>query len=160
MMNTRNDLSRSIELLTQWLVGAIFVGFRFGSNFTLFFDRETEGFFEGKNLPWQVRLDILEDWWLGSEQEWAKKVSKNGSGVEPDEPVKAFELAKLRWTEGAVVESITADENKLSLFLENGTVLHTLLTQEDEFSYSISENSTESDWSVTLDGEGFHLKTL
>ena len=162
-MNTTSNLSRSIELLSQWLVGAIFIGFRFGSNFTLFFDRQTQGSFEGKSLPWQVRLDLLEVWWLGGEQEWAKKVSEHGSGVEPDEPVKAFELAKLRWSEGAVVESITADENRLDVFLKNGETLHVLLTKEDEFSYSVSENkenSDDSDWSVTLDEEGFHLKTL
>ena len=162
-MNTNNNLSRSVELLNQWLVGAIFIGFRFGSNFTLFFDRQTEGHFEGKSLPWQVRLDLLEDWWIGNEQEWSIKVSENGSVAEPDEPIKAFELTKLRWSEGAVIVSISADENKLSIFFENGTVFHTLLTEEDEFSYSITENTenaTVSDWSVTLDREGFHLKTL
>jgi len=162
-MNATNHLSRSVELITQWLVGAIFVGFRFGSNFTLFFDRQTEASFEGKSLPMQVRLELLEDWWLGSEQEWSQMVVENGVGVEPDEPVKAFELAKLRWSEGAVVESVIANENKLSVLFENGAVLHASLTEEDEFSYSLSENleiSKSNSWSLTLDGEGFHLQTL
>ncbi len=161
-MSATNNLSRSVEFITQWLVGAIFIGFRFSSNFTLLFDRQTEAGFEGKSLPWQLRLDLLEDWWLGSKQEWTKKVSENGVGVEPDEPVKAYELAKLRWSEGAVVESIIANENKLSILFQDGTVLHALLTEEDEFSYSLSENSEDSSdcsCSITLDGEGFHLKT-
>jgi hypothetical protein len=161
-MNATNNLSRSIELITQWLVGAIFIGFRFGSNFTLFFDRQTEANFERKSLPWQIQLDLLEDWWFSNEKEWVKKVAENGVGIEPDEPVKAFELAKLRWSEGAVITSVIADEKNLSLSFENGTVINVLLTEEDEFAYSLSENlerSSEYSWSVTLDGEGFHLKT-
>lgn len=162
-MNATNNITKSVELLTQWLVGAIFIGFRFGSNFTLFFDRQDEAGFEGKNLPWQIRLDLLEDWWIGNEQEWRQKVADKGEGVEADEPVKAFELAKLRWSEGAVISSIIADEARLSISFENGVVIHAQLTGEDEFAYSVYENceaSGDLTWCVTLDGDGFHLRTL
>jgi hypothetical protein len=160
-MDATNNLIKGVELLTQWLMGAIFVGFRFGSNFTLFFDREDEAKFEGKSLPWQIRLDLLEDWWFGNEREWREKVANDGVGVEPEEPIKAFELAKLRWSEGAVVSSVVANETKLSISFENGTVIHVQLTEEDEYTYSARENcevSGVSEWRVTLDGTGFHLK--
>lgn len=161
MMANRNNQSVGIELIINWLINSIFVGFRFGSNFTLFFDRQTEASFNGKVLPSQLKLELLEDWWFGNEKDWQLNVNKNGSGVEPDEPVKAFELAKLRWSEGAIVKSVVADEQGLVLEFENGVFLQVRLTGEDELTYLLSENNIGVEgggWSVALESDGIFSK--
>lgn len=159
---TKNDADKAIDLVGQWLKGAIYVGFRFDSNFTLFFDCNRERSFAGYRLPWQIQLNLLEDWWIGDRQNWAEKVSRDGEGVEPDEPVKAFELAKLRWTEGASISEGLLDERGLKIRFNNGISLETALICEDEYCFSISEfdvSDERSKWSVVLDSEGLHVRT-
>lgn len=155
------SLSQSDKFLTEWLSGALFVGFRFASNFTLYFDLQNEVHFEGQKLPWTFRLEILEDWWFGDKDEWLQKVSEKGESVQPDEPVKAFELAKLRWSGGVMVESISVNEKILTIVFENNIELHVQQTSEDEFAYSLSDysdSSSDCSWSLTLDSVGFYLR--
>lgn len=159
-MNLPSDAE---SLINKWLIGAIFIGFRFGSNFTLLFDRQSESRYGDRILPWHIKLDLFESWFFGDKTEWLKRVQKNGQGVEPDEPVKSFELTKLRWSEGAVVSSVLADDTKLILGFENGTTINVQLSEVDEYAYSIKENR-ESDhnveeWSITLDEEGIFVNT-
>jgi hypothetical protein len=159
---TMTDTNNAIDLARHWLTGAIFVGFRFDSNFTLFFYCERETSFLGSALPRQIELNILEEWWMGDRQDWEEKISCYGVGVEPDEPVKAFELARLRWTGNSSISDLSLDMNGMRIRFENGVIIQTLLTGEDEFCFSISEfgiAEEHSKWSVTCDVAGLHVRT-
>jgi len=162
MASTTNDINKAIDLICQWLIGAIFIGFRFSSNFTLFFDRQSEASFVANSLPWQLELNLLEEWWIGDRQEWQEKVIHNGKGIEPDEPVKAFELTRLRWSGGAVVSDVLLDEKRLLILFQNGVTLQTELTGEDEYSFALTEYGVaeeNSKWSVVCDSDGIYVRT-
>ena len=133
--------SEAKELLKAWLVGASITSFRFGTAFSLELARPVDAHYKKSKLPEFSEMVFLEEWWLGERSEWGKKVISRGAGVEPDEPVKAFELAKLIWSEGNIVCDVSASENSISIKFENSEVIHILCNGEDEFAFSLTEKN-------------------
>lgn len=156
-----NDTERALASIRDVLTGAALVGFRFGSNFTLYFDRRVSAISEGKGkIPWQLQVSILEDWWIGDTEDWNRKVRLLGQGVEPDEPVKAFELARLRWIDNATVLNVFYKERVLSILFACGDTINIQSTGEDEYSFSISgieQEIQESGWGVTCVDAKFYI---
>ena len=140
MINTtENNKNKVTDLLFNWLVGAGFSGFQFGTEFSLFFDKNSVNQYHGNDLPCQLELHILSEWWFGSLENWKQDVNSRGVGVEPCEPVQAFELAKLRWSEGSSVNTIDLSDEALIITFENNTVLVISLKVDDEYAFSLAE---------------------
>lgn len=155
MISTRNDKGTALEILVRWLTGAGFSGFRFDTSFSLFFYRDVSASYMGSELPCASELHLLGDWWVGSTGEWHDKVDKLGVGIEPDEPVKAYELTKLRWSEGTRVKNVSLSENVLAIAFQDETICIAMQT-DDEYAILLKEpgvNEEEAQWSVTCVNE-------
>lgn len=139
--NRMNDRSSAKEILSQWLIGSYFNSFNFGGNFALFFNQPEETKYGDRVLPKDFELFILEDWWIGNRQVWDKKIAELGSGVQPDEPVKAYELAKLRWSEGAQVRRFSLTDDVCEIEFYNGFIICISVTGEDDFCFKANEAS-------------------
>jgi len=158
---TKNDKNTMMELMCAWLTGAGFSGFRFDTAFTLYFIRDKSAAYNGFELPWQIELHLLGDWWIGSFNEWSDKVERLGQGVEPDEPVKASELALLRWSDGASVKNVTLSDEVMIIIFDNKTELSLSLVCEDEYIFSVNEFNVREEatnWSVTCDGDNYYYR--
>lgn len=138
------------------------MGFCFDQIFTVTFNQKRRPVFEGHSFPWSSELCLMEDWWLGDRQEWKRKIKEMGIGVEPSEPVKAFELAALRWSGGAQIAEVKLDRNRLFLGFENGATLQTLPEDVDEFSFGLAEPvvaEPDAIWSVYRDNCGVYIRS-
>ena len=102
----------------------------------------------------QINLSISSDWWFGDKKEWDKIVDKLTNGfnfVEQDEPVLAFELAALRWTDGSVINSVDLSSEKLELKFECGASITIMNHTEMDYAWEIYEekfNDYNNRWSV------------
>lgn len=160
-ITTKNDKHTMVEILFTWLVGAGLNGFKFDTEFSIYFTRDKSASFKGYELPWFIELHLLGDWWFGSLEDWRDKVARLGQGVEPDEPVKASELALLRWSKGAVIEDINFTNQVMTIVFENKTTLSVSLKCEDEYVFMAHEkgvNEEDRNWSVTCDGENYFYR--
>jgi hypothetical protein len=161
MAATKHDLDKALELLFCWLVGSGFSGFKFDTGFSLYFSRGSEGSFCGYSLPWLMELQLLGHWWFGAEKEWLKKIDKIGEGIEPDEPVKAFELTKLRWSEGALVKNVTYKDGIIAIDFANGLRISVSLESDDDYVLMLKEtgvNEKDATWSVVCNGEDMYYR--
>ena len=121
-------MENHIEINKQNIVNllldkAAFTSFWFGCNFSLIFECNR---IENKKLPFSIRLSIEGDWWFGDEGEWKKIVEEMTAGqgyVEPSEPVLAFKLAALRWSDGSIIQKVNLSENKLLISFDSGETI-------------------------------------
>lgn len=153
-----NDLqgNDSIAILKCLLDDTGFAGFSFSTSFSLRFERNHPGTFRGNALPWAVELRLDAPWWIGDHDKWEQRIEKEAplEAPSPEEPLQAFELAKLRWSEGADVSSVECDPKTLKIVFENRTELFVDLEEADSFweivEYGVCE--IDSRWSVTWEG--------
>jgi hypothetical protein len=160
-IKTKNDKSITLEILFDWLIGAGFNGFRFDTAFSLYFYQDSKVFYKGSELPRAIEMHLLGDWWIEPSNEWKKRVEKLGFGIEPDEPIKAYELAKLRWTEGSSIKDITFLDSKISIIFENDVVLSISLQCEDEYAFMVKEVGVyeeDVEWLVTCENGNFFYR--
>lgn len=142
------------NILNVLLEGAGLDAFIFHTNFQLKFCCENRKKFNGKDIPMQINLSISSDWWFGDKKEWDKIVDKLTNGfnfVEQDEPVLAFELAALRWTDGSVINSVDLSSEKLELKFECGASITIMNHTEMDYAWEIYEekfNDYNNRWSV------------
>lgn len=150
-MRAIQDHEQAVEVARALLETTGFSSFRLSTQFTLRFCRNRPMSLHMRPLPMEVELDLLGDWWLDDADEWAKKVAELAppGAVEPEEPVQAYELAALRWTEGTAIESIKLDDHGLSICFQNGRVLTASAALKAEGPAWALYASTE--WSVVSD---------
>lgn len=147
------------ELARALLGGTGLAAFTFSTQFTLSFDRGKAGSLAGSSLPIQVDLVLHCYWFIGDEAEWLERVNGLGdsAGVEPDEPLSAFELAKLRWTPGSCIEAVQVQGVELMLVFENGTKITARPSPDDEgpswLLYAPNGGNEGADrWSLMVEG--------
>jgi hypothetical protein len=151
------DDSRAELLLTDWLKGAGFSGFCLDTSFELRFSREQTNQGEGALVPSQLRLRIESEWWFDDRDAWIDHVATKTvrGSVDPEEPVQAFELACLRWAEGATVEHVSVTVGVLRVRFANGrTITATSGEEEDSIAWLVGEtgiDETQARWSVACE---------
>jgi len=121
-----------IEVLKKFLIGRFMTSFLFNQFFTLEFykDQNTQ------SDAVYIQLQILGDWWFGNKHEWDTKVNKYGKGVEPEEPILAYELALLRWSDGSNIVDIVDQIDNIAILLENKNTIHiSKKSYEDEYAF-------------------------
>ena len=112
----------------------------------------------GHPLPAEVDLELQGDWWFGDLALWQQRVARLAppGSVEPAEPVQAADLAALRWTSGATVESTEISAGSLSILFCNGTLLTASSSKDDgaaAWSLTVAaEREPDASWSVVSDG--------
>ena len=131
--------------------------FIFDTNFRLKFECKVEKEFEGKKLPREVTLSILSDWWFGNKENWdytVKKMTEGCNFVEPEEPVLAFKLAALRWSDGSDIVSVNISAQEIDLMFRCGETVTILNNYKHEIAWEIFEtnfNNVNDCWSVVCD---------
>lgn len=135
------------NILNYLLEDADFLSFSFDCNFSLVFCCKQKDDIE---LPTYITLTIEGDWWFGNKSTWnhiVKEMTENNNYIEPEEPVLAFKLAALRWSDGAAISKIELSEKYLFISFYSGD------------SISIS-NQTNMDCEVTWEivESGFDIK--
>lgn len=140
-----------------------FTGFSFDTNFTLKFSRYKDVYYKDKKLPSEIKLMILTDWWFDSRKDWFRKVESfnNYNAVEPEEPVQAFELAMLRWSDGADVKNMEMNEEYMSIIFENGKSISVLCESDEDYAWIIEGNTAYSDdpkWSVVCEDKEIYVE--
>ena len=151
---TVEDREAACLLLHELLHGAGFVTFTFGCNFSLCFGRMPRSV-GGIGLPPEVRLELEAEWWFGERRGWEEKVLAMAppGHVEPAEPVRAFELATLRWQEGAEIAQVGVEEGLLRLRFGNGRVLSALCHTEMGWGWSVQGSFGGASWSVVAEDD-------
>ena len=123
----------------------------------------TQKKFLDETFPEELALVLEDDWWVDSaEMNWScfynELAPKNH--IEPDEPVKAYLLALLRWSDGAVVKDVVFDDEKISIIFENNWKVSISLKNKEESLFcltGVSSMGNDSKWSVTYEnGEFYH----
>ncbi|WP_052555571.1 hypothetical protein [Enhygromyxa salina] len=157
-MRTKQDGAQGERVAQALLSGAGFSAFTFSTSFSLRFSRDRPGSLLGYPLPAEVELDLDARWWLDDEQEWKAKVARLApeGAVEPEEPVQAYELAALRWTEGTTVVSVVVSAGMISVRFGNGRLLTATGNAEDDGrAWTLSETGVaekSARWSVCSEG--------
>lgn len=157
----RNMQINKHNIVNLLLDKAGFSFFRFDCNFSLIFQCNP---IKNRKFPFSVRLSIEGDWWFGDEDEWKRTVEEMTAGqgyVEPDEPVLAFKLAALRWSDGSNIQKVNLSENKLFLSFDSGETI-SILNYADydcECAWEIVEcgyndNKPDDYWWVSCDTSG------
>lgn len=156
-----NKNKKDIEIiLKDLLVGMYLTEFGFHTSFVLKFSRnDTNDVHSVKELS----LQILSDWWFNSKCEWDTRVKNMTLGetlVEPEEPVLAYDLARLRWSEGTQIESVEFSRSKLLLYFKNGEYISILNNSEEDYDWTLNETNfdeKEKPYSIICEAGTLHM---
>ena len=161
-MNARLlTVDEASALVGRFLRDAGFAGFIFDTGFTLVFDRGGGG----PDGPSRVRLQVDAGISVGDHDSWTRLVEQMApqGHVEPDEPVLAFELARIRWTSGSEVESWCLQNESLTINMRSGDVLHIECSTDDPGrSWTLQEDGVteaNSRWSLVAEAGQFFGRT-
>lgn len=161
---TRQDKAKAESLTCALLEGTGLSGFWFGTSFTLRFERSDMKYFNSHKLPWAVELQLLGEWWFNTKEKWCQTVERLAAKetAEPEEPAQAYELVRLRWSEGSTVKAVSFDDEKMAITFANGTFLSASLNSTEDYAWRISvPDICESDeqWSVVCEEGKLFLRT-
>lgn len=157
-----DEENRSVRLINLLFEGSNFTGFMFGCHFILMFSRSSERFFEGKRVPKEFKLTIMSDWRFGSNKEWEtyKKKFDTNNFVEEDEPVQAFLLTALRWSENSMVVGVDFCNDEICIKFKGEKEMYVNNNEEVDYSWIIEEikyNSQVVDWSIICENNKIFL---
>jgi len=124
-----NNVEHNIKLLSQYLKGRFMSSFKFDNYFTLNFHADYN---ISSSFPLDIELTIMSEWWFGVKDDWDKNVLKYGKGVEPSEPILAYELALLRWSDNPYISEVGYETNLIKIQFQNHIILNISLDIEDE----------------------------
>ncbi|WP_437722025.1 hypothetical protein [Sorangium sp. So ce861] len=104
-------------------------------------------------------MTIEADWRIGDEADWQAKMSRLApeGAVEPEEPVQAYELALMRWSDGSDVVDVALTEEELRITTRGGAAIVVGSSVEPgETAWHIGQRGApehEATWSVCcMDG--------
>lgn len=164
---TENNRQKAKKIINALVDGASFGGFSFSTYFKMWFFRESSlKESEGIRLPIEFEINILSDWWFDSKEEWRLYIKKfdTANMIEPDEPIKAFELAKLRWMNGAEVELIEIEDEKTIIYFRNGKSISILNDNSEDYAWTIEEYESsldiEQNWSITCEDKEIFVMSI
>ena len=164
MIITRRDTQEGERVTRALLENTGFAGFTFFSSFTLRFSRAHRAEYLGHALPAEVDLMLHGTWWFGELALWQQRVAQLAplGSPEPAEPVQALELATLRWTDRALVETTELSAGTLTIRFCNGQLL-TASSSPDEgdpaWSLTVAgEREPDATWSVISDGRELFVR--
>lgn len=148
------DIAKAQEVLRRSLLGAGFSGFSFDSTFRLWFIRESSGVMDDLEAPQEIELIIEADWRIGDKAQWQAKVSRlaPAGAIEPEEPVQAYELAFMRWSDGSKIADVALTEAELCITTQGGaTIVVGSSIEEGGTAWYIGQRGVpehEASWSV------------
>ena len=152
--------SDAIEALNKLLLGKRLAHFHVGLQFTLYFGNYVGGP-DRPIPPIEVAVSIDSDFWINDKSEWDKKIAGvSPSVVEPDIPIKAYELARLCWVDDTEVIRIAEDAKRVIVTLKNGETISISEQSEEyaEFAFLVGDDvdETRSTFSICcIDGVFF-----
>lgn len=160
-VETKQELPLVSEIIQALFSDCGFDGFRFNTSFSLRFTRDKQGQYEDQNLPWAIELLLEGDWWFDAKDTWDIRVSNlaPADSVDPEEPIQAYDLAHLRWSEGSGLESVKISSEFLVLTFKNGKILSVSSKPIEGPSWIVESVGDEDVWSVVCEGGEFFATT-
>jgi hypothetical protein len=112
-------------------------------------------------------MDLLPegDWWFGDRADWRDRVSRfvPAGLVEPNEPLLAYELACLRWTDGADVLDVALAEEVVTISFRNGARMSIENAEvQGDPGWVLRESGvleSHTNWSVACDGTEYFVRS-
>ena len=116
-----NDTEKIVQLMNDFFCGAYFEGYKFDTSFTLRFGRDNIDDLTTRKSTMSIDLFILGRWLFHTESEWSSRLSmlKNLEALDLEEPLLAFELTRLRWSEDSKVCSVSLENEILEIKFNN-----------------------------------------
>ncbi|WP_099191892.1 hypothetical protein [Tepidibacter mesophilus] len=150
------------EALNELFKDSTYVGFSFDTNFSLMFSRSQKRFIGDKELPSNFKLVITSEWRVGSKVEWRdyKKQFDTSKAVEEDEPVQAFILSILRWSEDSRVSDTSVVDGELCITFNDSISLYIDNNEEEDYSWIIEQvkyDVNECEWSIVCEENRFYI---
>ena len=152
-----------IQALNRLFVGRSLVYICFGTHFRIHFGHCAVASGSRPLPPLEVIVDILGDFWINDKDGWTRKVADVPSSVvEPSEPVMAYELARLRWTQDSEDISVTGDDERIVFTLMNRETINFSMFSEDEFAFLATDDAdeTKGELSICCDRGIFYARGL
>jgi hypothetical protein len=161
---TLMNFEKAKQLTHALLYNTHFEGYEFNTSFTLRFGRNSPIQFQGHALPMRVELHLLNNWWFYSRETWQKRLAlfPLKDPVEPDEPVQAFELTDLRWSEGSIINCVSLMDEKLFISFINGKEITVSCKPCEGESWILREFGIDEHkqmWSVVSENGDYFVKT-
>ncbi len=153
-MQKNIDVNKVVGLMLE---GTVLDKFTFHTGFELTFSRISN---EDNVLPIIIKLNIETKWWFGEFDEWNQKVkncTEKLNIVEPDEPVLAFELAVLRWSEESMVEKVSIEKDYTTLTFSCGKSITLQNYDEIGCAWELIECYPNNSWSVICENGEFEI---
>ena len=177
MTRVENNKQKFQQFMNDLLCGMYFEGYKFDTSFTLRFGGSYSKNASNKKLPMVIELCLLGDWWFYTEKEWSRRLSifKNSAkldleGWSLDEPLQAFELTRLRWSEGSEICSVSLESEVLEIKFKNERQLNiSCMPVEGETWTLVGKNHifdengelfAVDELSVTCEGGEYFINTL
>lgn len=162
-VQTEKNRDKAEKLAYSLLYNTNFDGFKYDTQFSMLFRRNKKADFGGYTLPWTIEIQAFSDWWVDSEASWKAKVESLATNylVEPVEPVRAYELACLRWQEDSTVVDICFHEKEMIIKFVNGRTISFPFELDEEPSFVIKEPNVldvSAIWSVTCDDGELYVR--
>ncbi|SHK73407.1 hypothetical protein SAMN02745163_04367 [Clostridium cavendishii DSM 21758] len=123
LTNQKEQIEQFINIL---LKNTQLKEFAFCQFYTLIFSRDGHETFNNALLPQNIALHIESDWWFDSKQEWENRIKQFPISNSPhnEEPVKAYELSMIMWSEDNAVDNVTLGLDDLKIKFKSGRVLN------------------------------------
>jgi hypothetical protein len=147
MTTTELTLEEAAEAAEALFASTMFSGFRFDTGFTLYFWREGPAELKGQPLPHELRLEVDSPIAIEDGQSWEERMAALAprDAAQPDAPVVAYELARLRWVEGSEVARAELNERELAITLRCGARISIACSAERE-DWILSAGPAPSEW--------------
>lgn len=150
------------DILHELFKDSTFVGYSFDTNFSLMFNRSQKRFIDNTEIPCDFKLLITSEWRVGTKEEWEiyKNKFDTSKAVEDNEPVQAFILSLLRWSEDSKISDANIVDGELCLNFNNSVLLYIDNQEEEDYSWIIEQvvyNVNESKWSVVCEENTLYM---
>lgn len=141
----------AIQALNRLFVGRSLSYFCFGTYFRLHFGHYAVAPGSRPPPPFEVIVDVLGDFWINDKADWEGKVADVPSSVvEPSEPIMAYELARLRWTQDSDVIDVSGDDEKIVFTLKNRETINFSMFGGDEFAFLATDDADETKGELSI----------
>lgn len=152
-----NKTERIIEFINKLLINTTIERFSFDQFYTIVFSRKLPGKYKGWDLPLTISLHIENHWWFNSKEEWEDRIQQFPKSKSPDndEPIQAYELAMIMWSEDTTVLSVSLNKEVMRINFASGRVLNISNEVEESEAWAIYETGTSlgnARWSIVSEG--------
>ena len=152
-------------LIRNLFVGSHFTGFSFDTCFILKFNRSDEIDIKDCKFGGDFKITVLSELWFGEKRNWTDEIKKfpEIDCADGYEPISAYYLSCLRWSDGAEIFDVLFEKDVMKLIFINGTVISVVNNDGIDHSWIICETNTKHNrysWEIICDDNEFYVNFI